>query len=120
VNGDRRAIEQVFTNLISNAVQAMSEAGGSLGIKTYLGNGIGDKPMVHITISDNGPGIPDNIKDRIFEPFFTTNPQGTGLGLAITKRIVHAHKGVIKVHTVPGGTVFLIQLPVFDENHPVE
>jgi signal transduction histidine kinase len=68
--------------------------------------------MINIDISDTGPGIPEEIKERIFEPFFTTNKNGTGLGLAITKRIVSAHNGQIKVDSFPGGTVFRITLPI--------
>jgi signal transduction histidine kinase len=114
VNGDQRALEQVFTNLISNAVQAMSEDGGTLAIKAYLSKSSRERPRVHITISDSGPGIPEEIKERIFEPFFTTNPEGTGLGLAITQRIIVAHKGSIHLTSFPGGTIFQIQLPVAD------
>jgi signal transduction histidine kinase len=65
-----------------------------------------------ITITDNGAGIPDVIRERIFEPFVTSNTQqGTGLGLAITKRILIAHHGSIYVDSFPGGTVFTIKLP---------
>ena len=64
-----------------------------------------------MTVSDSGPGIPDEIRERIFEPFVTTKSQGTGLGLAITKRIVTAHHGSISVNTFPGGTVFHVHIP---------
>jgi PAS domain S-box-containing protein len=111
VSGDPRALEQVFTNLISNAVQAMSTNGGTLAIKLELIKPAMEHPQVAVSISDSGPGIPDEIKDHIFEPFVTTNPQGTGLGLAITKRIIIAHKGAITVNSFPGGTTFQVQLP---------
>jgi two-component system, NtrC family, sensor histidine kinase AtoS len=111
VSGDPRALEQVFTNLISNAVQAMSSNGGTLAIKVELLKPAMEHPQVTVSITDNGPGIPDEIKDHIFEPFVTTNPQGTGLGLAITKRIVIAHKGSITVSSFPGGTTFQVQIP---------
>jgi len=110
VIGDQRALEQVFTNLISNAVQAMKN-GGLLAVKITSLSDNRSSPEVEITVSDEGPGIPDEIKDHIFEPFITTNPQGTGLGLAITKRIVNAHRGSINVNSFPGGTVFQICLP---------
>jgi signal transduction histidine kinase len=110
VIGDQRALEQVFTNLISNAVQAMKN-GGLLAVKITSQCDNPSNPEVEITVSDEGPGIPDEIKDHIFEPFITTNPQGTGLGLAITKRIVNAHRGSINVNSFPGGTVFQICLP---------
>jgi PAS domain S-box-containing protein len=111
VSGDPRALEQVFTNLISNAVQAMSPNGGTLAVKIELQKLAMEQSQVVISVSDSGPGIPDEIKDHIFEPFVTTNPQGTGLGLAITKRIVIAHKGGITVNSIPGGTTFQVQLP---------
>ena len=71
--------------------------------------------MIEISISDNGPGIPDAIKDKIFQPFFTTKPagQGTGLGLSLSYDIVKAHGGEIKVKSHVGeGTTFSIQLPI--------
>jgi signal transduction histidine kinase len=111
VSGDPRALEQVFTNLISNAVQAMSSTGGTLAIKIELIEPPLEHPQLQVSFSDNGPGIPDEIRDHIFEPFVTTNPQGTGLGLAITKRIVTAHKGSINVTSFPGGTMFQVSLP---------
>lgn len=110
VIGDSRALEQVFTNLINNSIQAMKE-GGTLSVKVQRPVENMEIPQVEIIVSDNGPGIPDEIRDHIFEPFMTTNPQGTGLGLAITKRIVVAHKGNIYVNSFPGGTVFHIFLP---------
>ncbi len=111
VMGDSRALEQVFTNLISNAVEAMSKTGGTLGIRIEPSDLIANRPQVEINITDNGPGIPEDIKDHIFEPFVSHNPRGTGLGLAITKRIVTAHQGSITVNSFPGGTVFHVYLP---------
>jgi two-component system, NtrC family, sensor histidine kinase AtoS len=110
VFGDPRSLDQVFTNLISNAVEAMSSNGGTLAVRITpfrIGQG---RQQVEVTVSDNGPGIPDEVRDRIFEPFVTTKSQGTGLGLAITKRIVTAHRGSITVNTFPGGTVFHVLL----------
>jgi signal transduction histidine kinase len=106
--GDKRSLEQVFTNIIQNGINAMKNNGGKLSIR------IADQQnpdTVSIDISDTGPGIPAEIIDRIFEPFFSTNQDGTGLGLAITKQIVNAHNGQITVNSVPGGTVFRITLP---------
>ena len=111
VSGDPRALEQVFTNLISNAVQAMSSTGGSLAIKIEQTHPPQEHSQVVVAFTDSGPGIPDEIREHIFEPFVTTNPQGTGLGLAITKRIVTAHKGSIAVTSFPGGTMFQVSLP---------
>ncbi|UCE07429.1 MAG: PAS domain S-box protein, partial [bacterium] len=110
--GDKRALEQVFTNVIQNAINAMGDKGGVLGIKIEAATKTGPLNLININISDTGPGIPEEIKDRIFEPFFTTNDNGTGLGLAITKQIVSAHNGQIFVDSFPGGTVFRITLPI--------
>lgn len=109
--GDPRSLENVFTNLISNALEAMTETGDTLAIKVMMSKEINGHPLVEISVSDNGPGIPEDVKERIFEPFVTTRKMGTGLGLAITKQIVNAHKGSIKVDSFPGGTVFTVQLP---------
>ncbi len=110
--GDRRALDQVLTNLITNAIQAMEEQGeGVLAVRVRPSPD--DPDMVDLQISDSGPGIPEEIRKRIFEPFFTTKGQeGTGLGLAITRRIVMAHKGKIECESFPGGTLFKIKLPV--------
>lgn len=110
--GDRRALDQVLTNLITNAIQAMEDQQeGTLAIK--IRPNPDDSKMVDLHLSDSGPGIPEDIRKRIFEPFFTTKGQeGTGLGLAITRRIVMAHKGKIECESFPGGTLFKIQLPV--------
>lgn len=111
VLGDPRSLEQVFTNLISNAVEAMSaNNGGTLAIRVSPLTVPHEKPQVLITVSDSGPGIPEDLIGRIFEPFLTTKTQGTGLGLAITKRIVTAHHGFIEVKSFPGGTVFQVKL----------
>lgn len=110
VAGDARALEQVFTNLIGNAVEAMSKNGGNLAVRMETQNTIPNRPQVFVTVSDDGPGIPDEVRNRIFEPFVTTKSQGTGLGLAITKRIVTAHHGGIQVSSFPGGTVFEVTL----------
>ena len=114
VTGDPRTLEQVFTNLFSNAVEAMSKTGGILAVKITPNDTIANRPQVEVSVSDNGPGIPDEIRDRIFEPFVTTNSKGTGLGLAITKRIVTEHQGNISVNSFPGGTVFHVFLPAFN------
>jgi signal transduction histidine kinase len=107
--GDVRGIEQVLTNLVSNAIQAMSDTGGTLLLKVRPS--YEDPNQMEILVSDSGPGIPDEIREHIFEPFFTTKRGGTGLGLAITKQIVTAHKGTITVTSVPGGTAFQVRFP---------
>ncbi len=117
VHIDSIQMEQVFDNLIINAVHAMS-AGGSLTIETSvatLENSIaanGNSPGVKIKIGDSGPGIPAEVLDRIFDPFFTTKEGGTGLGLAIARRIIRQHNGTLEVESWPGiGTIFEVMLP---------
>jgi signal transduction histidine kinase len=108
-------INQVWTNLIDNAVQAM-DGHGKLTIRTYRE---GDK--VRVEIGDTGPGIPTDIRHRIFEPFFTTKPvgQGTGLGLDISYRIVVTrHGGDLSVKSEPGDTRFLVCLPLTERPAP--
>lgn len=110
IEGDLRALEQVFTNLISNSVNAMSDKGGSLGIKITESDQSQDRNFIQITLTDTGHGIPDEIKAHMFKPFVTGSSRGTGLGLAITQRIINAHKGKIEVDSYPGGTIFRIFL----------
>ena len=102
-------LNQVWTNLIDNAVQAMDGA-GTLTIRTSL-----DGDYVRVEIGDTGPGIPPELRQRIFEPFFTTKPvgEGTGLGLDISYRIVVArHGGDLTVESEPGDTRFIVRLPL--------
>jgi signal transduction histidine kinase len=102
-------LNQVWTNLIDNAVGAMPD-GGTLGIRTAM-----DNERLLVEISDTGSGVPSAIQDRIFEPFFTTKPfgEGTGLGLDISWRIVvNKHHGDLRVESVPGDTRFQVLLPL--------
>jgi len=108
VEGDLRALEQVFTNLISNSANAMAEIGGTLGLKIGETGDVQDRQFLQITIADTGHGIPDEIKAHMFKPFVTGSNRGTGLGLAITQRIINAHKGKVEVDSYPGGTIFRI------------
>ena len=102
-------INQVWTNLIDNAVQAMAGE-GTLTVRTSR-----DGDCVRVEIGDTGPGVPPELRQRIFEPFFTTKPvgQGTGLGLDISYRIVVArHGGDLSVQSQPGDTRFVVRLPI--------
>lgn len=103
-------LNQVWTNLIDNAIDAMLGTKGEkiLGIRTAA-----QSEDVLIEILDTGPGIPPEIQDRIFEPFFTTKPQdeGTGLGLDLVFRIVRKHHGDVRFESRPGRTCFQIRLP---------
>ncbi len=109
---DPRQLEQVFTNLITNAIDAMSKTGGTLAVRVQKSDTMSAPPHLEIIVSDSGPGISEELREHIFEPFFTQKSSGTGLGLAITKRIITAHHGNISVDSFPGGTVFTILLPV--------
>src|ERR1022692_3251390 len=105
-------LNQVWTNLIDNAVSAMGAAGGTgtLTIRTAA-----DRERLLVEFADTGPGIPEQLTERIFEPFFTTKPvgQGTGLGLDISWRIiVGRHHGDLRVLSVPGDTRFRVWLPL--------
>jgi signal transduction histidine kinase len=103
------ALNQVWTNLIDNAVDAVPE-GGTVTVRTQAG-GLG----LCVSVIDDGPGIPSEIRDRIFEPFFTTKDvgEGTGLGLDVVDRIVsRQHRGDVTVESAPGRTEFTVQLPL--------
>jgi signal transduction histidine kinase len=106
-------LNQVWTNLIDNAVAAM-DGTGTLTVRTSLDT---DRGQVLVEVGDTGPGIPEEIRDRIFEPFFTTKAvgTGTGLGLDISWRIVvNKHHGDLSVQSAPGDTRFLVRLPLTD------
>ncbi len=110
---DSDQLNQVITNIIVNAQQAMMEVFGRrlLTIRGRFDRAAG---RVIVTLADSGPGIPEEILSRIFEPFFTTKDvgEGTGVGLAVSHRIVEAHDGSIRVDCAPdGGAVFTITLP---------
>jgi PAS domain S-box-containing protein len=116
IMGDPRTLEQVFSNLIGNSVEAMKKTGGTLTISIRTSHQEGNRQHIEINVIDNGPGIPNDLIDRIFEPFVTTNRNGTGLGLSIAKRIVTAHKGTICANSVAGGTVFQVIFPLAQDN----
>jgi signal transduction histidine kinase len=110
-------LNQVWTNLIDNAVSAM-EGQGELVLRTYR-----QDAWVIVEIKDTGPGIPQNIQAKIFDPFFTTKPpgKGTGLGLSISHNIiVQKHKGKIAVYSRPGETCFEVKLPLNFEAPQIE
>lgn len=100
-------LNQVWTNLIVNAIEAMAE-GGKLKVRTKR-----EPTDILIEIRDNGSGIPDSVRTHIFEPFFTTKPvgEGTGLGLDTVARIVRKHRGNIRFESKPGDTCFQVRLP---------
>ncbi|WP_369831935.1 sensor histidine kinase [Mycobacterium sp. E796] len=104
-------LNQVWTNIIDNALAAMREQGGTLTVRTCREG----ENMVRVEICDTGPGVPEDVREHIFEPFFTTKPfgEGTGLGLDLAFNIVvKNHRGDLRVESVPGDTRFIVLLPL--------
>lgn len=117
MEGDEDLLHRVVSNLVLNAVQAK---GPGVHVAVYAGRltaedvpaGITIENPVTLRVSDNGPGIPDTVRERLFEPFVTGRPGGTGLGLAIVQRAVVAHRGMVLVDSVAGqGTTFTVFFP---------
>jgi signal transduction histidine kinase len=110
VNSFGSELNQVWTNIIDNAIDAM-HGKGELRVRTYR-----DDDCVVVEIADNGPGISPEVQPHIFEPFFTTKGvgEGTGLGLDTVQRIVKKHRGNIQVNSKPGDTRFQVWLPLAD------
>jgi signal transduction histidine kinase len=108
VNGFGGELNQVWANLLSNALDAVGE-GGQVELVANR-----ESDTVAVRVIDNGPGVPAEIVDRIFDPFFTTKPigEGTGLGLDIARRLVQRHNGRIEVDSKPGRTEFRVILPI--------
>jgi signal transduction histidine kinase len=104
------ALQQVWTNLLANALDAMGDQ-GLLGVRVRAGEAGG----VHVEVADDGPGVPADLQARIFEPRFTTKDGrvrfGLGLGLSISRQIIEEHGGTIDVRSRPGQTVFTVDLP---------
>jgi PAS domain S-box-containing protein len=121
IQGDPHQLRQIFTNLLTNAFEALGGT-GTVGIvatqlpaeeETTAGAEPSGVPLIQVEVSDDGPGIAPDVMERIFSPFFTTKPKGSGLGLAIVRKIVDAHDGRIDVSARPtGGTRFRVILPV--------
>jgi signal transduction histidine kinase len=104
---DPTEIEQIFTNLVTNALFEMQH-GGRLGVRLTL-----DEEFIRLEISDTGHGIPKENLSQIFDPFFTTKEKGTGFGLSVVLRIVRGYGGLIKADSEVGrGTTFVVKLPV--------
>ena len=108
VAGDRVQLQQVFMNLMLNALESMKEKGGDLVLRSELRE-TGD---VLISVSDTGVGLPEGNEQRIFDAFFTTKSQGTGMGLSISRSIVESHGGQLSARRNAGpGTTFYVELP---------
>ncbi|MBI1683720.1 two-component system sensor histidine kinase NtrB [Caulobacter hibisci] len=125
--GDEDHLIQIFLNLVKNASEAAHMRGdgrGELVIHTAWRpgvrvRGVDGKPAssapIEIRVQDNGPGVPQSLRDHLFQPFVTTKANGTGLGLALVTKLVTAHGGLIDFESEPGRTVFRVLLPVAPE-----
>ena len=114
---DQSKMAQVFDNVIQNAIEAMTESGGTLWVSvTSQVKSVSGTDKVRVEFRDTGNGISSGMISRIFDPFFTTKPSGTGLGLSICHEFVRAHGGEIQVESAEGdGTSVRIILPVHDD-----
>jgi signal transduction histidine kinase len=105
---DRVQLQQVFMNLMLNAIEAMKDAGGGLTVKSELQDG-----QLQLSVSDTGVGLPTEKMDQIFSAFFTTKPKGSGMGLAISRSIVESHGGQLwAMPNEGGGATFHFTLPL--------
>jgi signal transduction histidine kinase len=112
VNGDEVLLRQVFGNLVRNAVEACVGKGVTPAV-TVVGTVEPGQHVCRVAVEDNGPGVPQNARERIFQPFFTTRPGGTGLGLAIVQKIVVMHNGRVSVRdAASGGAHMQVVLPM--------
>ena len=132
--GNRDQLVQVVLNLVKNAAEAIQgepslseRGGGEIVLTTSYQHGVrlavpatGERqhlPLV-VTVRDNGPGIPEDMRRFLFEPFVSSKPSGSGLGLALVAKIIGDHDGLIEVDSRPGRTEFRICLPVLSETEP--
>jgi len=112
---DPQQIQQVIMNILINAEHALEEVDREKKVITFKTGYNAEEGTIQVFISDNGPGIPDDILPRIFDPFFTTKPvgKGSGLGLSILYGILRENGGTIDVESKPGeGTTFMIEFPI--------
>ena len=129
VHGNRDQLVQVVLNLVKNAAEAISDngGGGEITLVTAYQHGVRlsvpgsdqrlELPLV-VAVRDNGPGIPDDIRQNLFDPFVSSKPSGSGLGLALVAKIVADHGGLIEVDSRPGRTEFRLHLPVLTDDAP--
>jgi len=115
ITGDPLLLKETISNLIDNAIQAI-ESNGMVEIRIAS-----DEDSATVTLTDDGPGIPREIRDKIFTPFYSSKPSGTGLGLALARKVINLHKGTISFHPgTPGGTECRIRLPKIRNTSDVE
>jgi signal transduction histidine kinase len=111
IDADPEQLKEVLVNLVVNACEAM-EKGGSIVIREQEAMTPSKDRLSVIRVSDNGPGIPESMRDKVLQPFFTTKEEGTGLGLSIAVRILAEHHGRMDIESNQGGgTTFVITLP---------
>ena len=125
VFANRDQLVQVFLNLLKNAAEAVGDReGGEIKLMTAFKPGVrlsvlGTRDRVTLPlefcVEDNGPGVPEDIRQNIFDPFVTTKPSGSGLGLALVAKIIGDHGGVIECESIPGQTVFRVLMPAWRE-----
>jgi len=105
IMADKKQVTQVLINLLKNALEALSNKENS---KIKLKGGINERGRAQISVTDNGPGIPEDLMDKIFVPFFTTKESGSGVGLSLSRQIMQLHGGSLKVESKPQNTTFTI------------
>ena len=107
VTADRQLLDQVMINLVKNAIDAVADrkdAVITLAARLDFGRTV-------LSVTDNGPGIPDEILDQVFIPFFTTKREGSGIGLSLSRQVMTAHRGDIVVENLPAGTCIRLVFP---------
>ena len=121
VFGNRDALIQVYLNLVKNAAEAVPSQGGEIQVATSYQHGVrlavaGTDTRLHlpllVTVTDNGEGIPEDLRPHLFDPFVSTKHHGTGLGLALVAKVIDDHGGVIEFDSQPRRTVFRVCLPM--------
>lgn len=124
VYGNFDQLVQVFLNLVKNACEAAPEQGAEVVLSTAFRHGVrlavpGSKTRMRlpleVSVQDNGPGVPEELRAHLFDPFVTTKPQGTGLGLALVAKIVGDHGGVVECESRARRTIFRVMLPLHED-----